>query len=89
MVSLSNNNSNNNNNNHYEETTLNNFLNFFNKNKNNDLKQWVKNFNEPSGFMFTEANEIITICKALDPEAKLNNSIVWVLRECQSIFQNE
>ena len=76
-------------NNKYQQTILNNFLHFFNKDENNDLKQWVKNFNEPSGFMFTEANEIITICKALDPEAKLNNSIVWVLRECQSIFQNE
>jgi hypothetical protein len=91
MVSLSNSNSNSNsnNNNQYEETILNNFLNFFNKNKNNDLKQWVKNFNEPSGFMFTEANEIITICKAVDPGAKLDNSIVWYLRKCQTIFQNE
>ena len=70
-----------------QEVILNNFLNFFNK--NNDLKQWVKNFNEPNGFMFTEADEIITICKALDPEAKLDNSIVWFLRECQHIFTNE
>jgi len=76
-------------NNQYQQNLLNNFLDFFNKNENNNLKQWVKNFNDPSGFMFTEADEIITICKALDPEAKLDNSIVWFLRECQNIFKNE
>ena len=74
-------------NNQHQQNILNNFLNFFNK--NNDLKQWVKNFNEPNGFMFTEADEIITICESLDPEAKLDNSIVWFLRECQDIFTNE
>ena len=72
-----------------QEVILNNFLNFFNKNENNDLKQWVKNFNEPNGFMFTEADEIITICEALDSEKQLDNSIVWFLRECQHIFKNE
>ena len=72
-----------------QQNILNNFLDFFNKNENNDLKQWVKNFNEPNGFMFTEADEIITICEALDPEKQLDNSIVWFLRECQHIFKNE
>lgn len=72
-----------------QEVILNNFLNFFNKNENNDLKQWVKNFNDPKGFMFTEADEITTICNACDPEAKLDNSIVWFLRKCQTIFKNE
>ena len=89
MVYLSNNSNNNNSNNQYEETILNSFLNFFNKNKNNNLKQWVKNFNEPSGFMFTEANEMSIICNTVDPGAKLDNSIVWYLRKCQTIFQNE
>ena len=76
-------------NNQYQQNILNNFLDFFNKNENNNLKQWVKNFNEPSGFMFTEADEITTICEALDSEAQLDNSIVWFLRECQHIFKNE
>ena len=76
-------------NNQYQQNILNNFIDFFNKNENNDLKQWVKNFNEPNGFMFTEADEIITICEALDPEKQLDNSIVWFLRECQHIFKNE
>ena len=79
----------NNNQNEQDQVILDNFLNFFNKNKNNDLKQWVKNFNEPNGFMFTEADEITTICEALDSEAQLDNSIVWFLRECQHIFKNE
>jgi hypothetical protein len=76
-------------NNQYQQNILNNFIDFFNKNENNDLKQWVKNFNEPSGFMFTEADEIITICEALDSEKQLDNNIVWILRECQHIFKNE
>ena len=76
-------------NNQYQQNILNNFIDFFNKNENNYLKQWVKNFNEPNGFMFTEADEIITICESLDPEAKLDNSIVCFLRECQHIFTNE
>jgi hypothetical protein len=71
------------------QVILDNFLNFFNKNKNNDLKQWVKNFDEPNGFMFTEADEITTICNACDPKAELANSIVWFLRKCQTIFKNE
>jgi hypothetical protein len=74
-------------NNQHQQNILNNFLNFFNK--NNYLKQWVKNFNDPKGFMFTEADEITTICNACDPEAKLDNSIVWFLRKCQTIFKNE
>ena len=41
------------------------------------------------GFMFSEADEITTICNACDPKAELANSIVWFLRECQHIFQNE
>ena len=76
-------------NNQYQQNILNKFIDFFNKNENNDLKQWVKNFNEPNGFMFTEADEIITICEALDSEKQLDNSIVWFLRECQHIFKNE
>ena len=76
-------------NNQYQQNILNKFIDFFNKNENNDLKQWVKNFNEPNGFMFTEADEIITICEALDSEKQLDNSIVWFLRECQDIFTNE
>ncbi len=84
MVSVFNNDDNQN---EQEQVILDNFLNFFNK--NNDLKQWVKNFNDPKGFMFTEADEITTICNACDPEAKLDNSIVWFLRECQCIFKNE
>ncbi len=84
MVSVFNNDDNQN---EQEQVILDNFLNFFNK--NNDLKQWVKNFNDPKGFMFTEADEITIICNACDPEAKLDNSIVWFLRECQCIFKNE
>ena len=87
MVSVFNNDDDNQN--EQEQVILDNFLNFFNKNKNNDLKQWVKNFDEPNGFMFTEADEITTICNACDPKAELANSIVWFLRECQHIFQNE
>ena len=79
----------NNNQNEQDQVILDNFLNFFNKNKNNDLKQWVKNFDEPNGFMFTEADEITTICNACDPKAELANSIVWFLRKCQTIFKNE
>ena len=87
MVSVFNNDDDNQN--EQEQVILDNFLNLFNKNKNNDLKQWVKNFDEPNGFMFTEADEITTICNACDPKAELANSIVWFLRECQHIFQNE
>jgi hypothetical protein len=87
MVSVFNNDDDNQN--EQDQVILDNFLNFFNKNKNNDLKQWVKNFDEPNGFMFTEADEITTICNACDPKAELANSIVWFLRECQHIFQNE
>ena len=79
----------NNNQNEQDQVILDNFLNFFNKNKNNDLKQWVKNFDEPNGFMFTEADEITTICNACDPKAELANSIVWFLLKCQTIFKNE
>jgi hypothetical protein len=84
MVSVVNNDNQNQN---EQQLILDNFLNFFNK--NNNLKQWVKNFDEPNGFMFTEAYEINIICNACDPNAKLDSSIVWFLRKCQTIFKNE
>jgi len=89
MVSVFNNDDDYDNQNKKDQDILDNFLNFFNKNEHNDLRQWVKNFDEPNGFMFTEADEITTICNACDPKAELANSIVWFLRKCQTIFKNE
>ena len=68
---------------------LNKFLHFFNNHENEYLKEWVKNFNEPNGFMFSISNEMNAICTSVDPESTLDNATALYLRKCQYLFNSE
>ena len=73
----------------FENNILYTMLNFFNEPKNLQLKEYVKNFNEPNGFFSCNSNEFIEICNGIYETNNLDNALVLYLRKCQYIFINE
>ena len=63
--------------------------NLLNKSENQHLKEYVTNFNDPVGFVWTTDQEVNIIYDAInDPDAS-PSSFALQLRACQSIFKGQ
>ena len=49
-----------------------------------DLKEYVKNFDSPRGFLWTPSEELAEIQLALANDTKSPSSLALVLRECSA-----
>ena len=63
--------------------------NFLNKPENNHLKEFVKNFNEPNGFVFSISEEYREIIDGLDDDGHSGNSFAICMRYCQKLVNLE
>ena len=57
-------------------------------NENEKLKYFVKNFNEPNGFIGSNDESINIIASALEEDMHSGLSFALTMRCCQSIFNN-
>jgi hypothetical protein len=62
--------------------------NFLIKEENTTLREYVRDFNQPSGFAWTSDSEIFTILEGVNDESLSSpNAFALILRACQSIFK--
>jgi hypothetical protein len=71
------------------EEKIQNVYNFLIQPENKHLKEFVKTFNEPDGFVFSTSEECTEISDALDSDGHSGSSLAMCMRHCQKLFNLE
>ena len=62
---------------------------FLNQPENKHLKDFVKNFNQPKGFVFSLSPEYTEIMDGINEEGHSGASLALCVRSCQRLFNLE
>ena len=66
-----------------------NLYDFLNQLENKHLKEFVKSFNEPNGFIYSTSNQYCEIMNGIYEDGHSAASIALCARECQRLFNLE